>query len=103
MFNYTKAIMIPLKDTFGASISALELISAQSILFHPFIMKHAGYLFKTLTGLMGHQNKEYKFTVLDTLAVIVKQIVAGISGNIEDPKMLELFNFIGTTMWSMLE
>lgn len=65
-------------------------------------MKHAVFLFKTLTGLMGHQNKEYKFSVLDTLAVIVRQIVAGISANMEDPKMIDLFNFIGTTMWGML-
>lgn len=52
------------------------------------IMKNAGHIFKTLTGLMGHQNKEYKFAVLDTLAIIAKQIVIGISANLEDPKMI---------------
>lgn len=103
LFNYTKAIMIPLADTFGASIAALELIIAQSLLFHPNIMKNAIPLFKTLTGLMGHQNKEYKFTVLDTLAVLAKQIVIGISADVTDQKMIEIFNFIGNTMWSMLK
>ena len=46
-------------------------------------MKNALSIFKTLSGLMGHQNKNYKFAVLDTLAVVVKQIVIGINEDIE--------------------
>ncbi len=94
--------MIPLTETYGASIAALQLITAQSQLFHTFIMKNAAAIFKTLTGLMGHQNKQYKFAVLDTLSTIVKQVVVGISSNLEDPKMIQLFNYIGNSMWGML-
>lgn len=53
LFNHVKAIMIPLKKTYDASIAALELLSAQSSLFHPFIMANAKDLFKKLTGLIG--------------------------------------------------
>lgn len=49
--------MIPLAQTYGASIAALELICAQSQLFHNLIMKNATQIFKNLTGLMGQQNK----------------------------------------------
>lgn len=103
LFNYTKVVMIPLKKTYDASISALRLLSAQSSLFHPFIMKNALSLFKTLAGLMGETNKEYKFAVLDTLAVVVKQISIGISQDLENPKMVDLFNFIGVKTWEILD
>jgi hypothetical protein len=49
--------MIPLKATFDASIAALNLLSSQSTLFHPFIMKNSKNLFQNLIGLMSHHNK----------------------------------------------
>lgn len=30
-------------------------------------------------------------------------MVIGITANIDDPKMIELFNYIGNSMWGMLE
>ena len=103
LFGYAKTVMIPLKKTYDASIAALELINSQSSLFHPYIMKNAAHLFKTLAGLMGETNKDYKFTVLDTLATIVKQIVIGINSDLENPKLIELFHMIGVKTWEILD
>lgn len=95
LFSYCKAIIIPVKATFDASIAAGELLIAQASLFHNNIMKNAVSLFKQLIGLIGHQNKNYKFTILDTLCSVIKQIVIGINANIEDENMVKMFHFLG--------
>lgn len=65
-------------------------------------MKNATSLFKQLTGLMGHQNKNFKFAILDALCAVIKQIVIGISGNLEDQNMVKMFHFLGNEVWGML-
>ena len=52
---------------------------------------------------MGETNKEYKFAVYDTLPVMVKQMAIGINADIENPKMIELFNIIGLKTWNILD
>lgn len=57
--------------------------------------KNAQTIFDNCYGLMAARNKQLRFIALDTMTIVVQQIVTGINLDRENAENIMIFNYIG--------